>query len=216
MGHLSKIFWAVVMWIVAGIVITLLHETPAWSVKTFVWVVTDKWAPAGALLSTIVLLLLMMLYLGLLVRMWLDKNRLLLGELIGGGAFAVAMYIINLLLKARYEQIRPCHQLQVATECPLVGNFSYPSNHTVIAFGLATGLAFALPGLAYLAYPLAIVEGVSRVIAGHHYPHDVLAGATLGMLGVLGALWASQFLILASFGDRGESRLAASDANVRR
>lgn len=214
MRHLSKLFWALVMWIVAGIVITLLHETPVWSMKTFLWVVTDELTPTGVMVSTIIMLVLMILYVGVMVRAWALKNRFLLGQLVAGGTFAVVIYMMNLLLKNRYERIRPCHHIEVATECPLIGNFSYPSNHTVIAFGLAAGLAFAVPRLAYLVYPLAVVEGISRVIAGHHYPHDVLAGATLGMFGVLGALMATQFVVLAVVGDKDPRRLT-SDTDFR-
>src|SRR5690625_5596990 len=84
--------------------------------------------------------------------------------------------------------VRPCHTFDTGGSCPDISNFSYPSNHTVIAFGLAMGLAFAIPWLAYLTFPLAIIEAVARVLAGHHFPHDVIAGAVLGALGVRGAL----------------------------
>src|SRR5699024_9637 len=78
------------------------------------------------------------------------------------------------------------HTFDTGGSCPDISNFSYPSNHTVIAFGLAMGLAFAIPWLSYLVFPVAILEAISRVLAGHHYPHDVLVGAVVGAFTVIG------------------------------
>lgn len=146
MGHVAKMFWPLAIWLVAAMAIVTLYETPAWSTRTFVWVAGAEWAPAGALSSTIVMLLLMVLYVGMLVHTWFIKDRLAFVRLICGGIFAVVTYVINLVLKGNYEQLRPCHQIQLATQCPPVDNFSYPSNHTVIAFGLAAGLALPCRG----------------------------------------------------------------------
>lgn len=60
---------------------------------------------------------------------------------------------------------------------------SFPSGHTVSLF------AWVLPCLALFgrrAWPvafLAILAGFSRVAVGAHWPHDVLAGAAIGLLG---------------------------------
>ena len=60
---------------------------------------------------------------------------------------------------------------------------SFPSGHTSAAFMGASfihfryGLKYAIP--AYLA---ASYVGYSRVYANRHYPEDVLAGATIGIL----------------------------------
>ena len=188
MGVLRHLLWAVVIWsVLAGVIIVLL-DTPAWSAALFERTVNDEWVAIGVKLSTIIMLTLMGLYLTMLVRTWLTRSALPVVRLFLGGVIAVMIYNLNVVLKGNYQQSRPCHDVVIATECPPVDSFSYPSNHTVIAFGLAVGLAFALPRVAYLALPLAIIEGMARVIAGHHYPHDILAGASLGLLGVFGAL----------------------------
>jgi undecaprenyl-diphosphatase len=192
MGQFRHILWPVLIWLAVGAVIIALMDTPAWSAKTFERVTNDEWVATGVLLSTVVMLTLMGFYISMLVRAWLTMAALPFVRLFLAGAVAVVVYNVNVLLKDNYQQTRPCHEIQIATECPPLENFSYPSNHTVIAFGLVAGLVFAMPRTAYIVLPLGVLEGVSRVIAGHHYPHDVLAGATLGMLGVLGVMLASQ------------------------
>jgi membrane-associated phospholipid phosphatase len=63
------------------------------------------------------------------------------------------------------------------------GGSSFPSGHTSAAFGGAAfiqdryGLRYAWP-----AYLGAAYTGWSRVAAEKHYPHDVVAGALVGML----------------------------------
>src|SRR5699024_8685513 len=53
---------------------------------------------------------------------------------------------------------------------------------------LAVGLAAAAPRLAWPAVFLAVLTGSARVLAGDHYPHDVLAGAAVGTVLCLAAL----------------------------
>ena len=59
---------------------------------------------------------------------------------------------------------------------------SFPSGHTLHAtsFTIICGLHY--PSLLWLLLPLAVSIAASRVILGHHYPSDVLAGAALGAL----------------------------------
>ncbi len=66
---------------------------------------------------------------------------------------------------------------------------SFPSRHAYSAFFIAT-LAFAFSQRAILVlYPMAILLSVSRVLAGFHYPRDVIAGAGLGVVfGILAIL----------------------------
>ena len=59
---------------------------------------------------------------------------------------------------------------------------SFPSDHAVAAFAIAFSIAFVgkRMGAAFLA--AATLIALSRVIAGLHYPSDVLGGAAIGLL----------------------------------
>lgn len=56
---------------------------------------------------------------------------------------------------------------------------SFPSGHTATAFGLAIGLGFAYPKGRWLFLFFATLAGLQRIIAGAHYPSDVLVGAAI-------------------------------------
>ena len=68
---------------------------------------------------------------------------------------------------------------------------SFPSGHTINAFGAAAVIAWFAPALRAPAYALAGLIGLSRVVRGSHFPTDVYAGAVLGVL--IGTLAAAGF-----------------------
>ncbi|MDT0267582.1 phosphatase PAP2 family protein [Streptomyces sp. DSM 44915] len=95
----------------------------------------------------------------------------------------LAAYGLSETLKVLIEEERPCRAVPGANalaECPPVGDWSFPSNHSTLAVALGVGLAVLLPRLAAVTLPLAALGALLRVAVGVHYPHDVLAGATLG------------------------------------
>ncbi|MFI9329936.1 phosphatase PAP2 family protein [Kitasatospora sp. NPDC052868] len=97
----------------------------------------------------------------------------------------VVAYAVNSGFKGVVEEVRPCAQIAgtVTLEaCPGAGDWSFPSNHTVIAFAAATALWFVDRRLGAVAYVAAVLMGASRVWVGVHYPHDVLVGAVVGVL----------------------------------
>ena len=60
--------------------------------------------------------------------------------------------------------------------------WSFPSGHTAAAFSGAWITSTVWPRRAPLFFGLASLVGFSRIYVGAHYPGDVLAGATLGMV----------------------------------
>lgn len=68
---------------------------------------------------------------------------------------------------------------------------SFPSGHTLRAFSVATAVALVLPRLRFPAIFLAVLVGVSRVVAGRHYPSDVMFGC---LIGIVCAVWSFHFL----------------------
>lgn len=66
------------------------------------------------------------------------------------------------------------------------GMKSFPSDHAVISFTLATALWMQLtPQAGLVAVALAALVSVARVICGVHYPSDVAAGIALGIVGTV-------------------------------
>ncbi|MGY4973966.1 phosphatase PAP2 family protein [Streptomyces nigrescens] len=93
-------------------------------------------------------------------------------------------YLLSELVKSLVDEERPCRAVAGAAAsiapCPPGGDWSFPSNHSTIAAALAVGLTLACRATLLLALPVALLTGLSRVFVGVHYPHDVLAGLTLG------------------------------------
>ena len=60
---------------------------------------------------------------------------------------------------------------------------SFPSGHTQTAFTLATALALFYPRCGIPIFIMAAAVGISRVILTSHYLSDVIAGASIGIIG---------------------------------
>ncbi|WP_280194112.1 phosphatase PAP2 family protein [Nocardia farcinica] len=65
---------------------------------------------------------------------------------------------------------------------PAAGDWSWPSNHAVLAAAFATACVLAAPRVAWFAVPVALAVAAARVGAGVHYVHDVLSGLALGVV----------------------------------
>jgi undecaprenyl-diphosphatase len=65
--------------------------------------------------------------------------------------------------------------IRVATDA------SFPSGHAAVLFALATAVLFARRGwgIAYIA--LALIAVIARVVAGAHWPLDIVAGMAIGV-----------------------------------
>jgi undecaprenyl-diphosphatase len=74
---------------------------------------------------------------------------------------------------------------------------SFPSGHAAFFFALAMAVVFATRWRTWGAifFLGAILIGVSRVIAGIHWPCDILGGAIIGIISALVAKFISQSII---------------------
>lgn len=149
------------------------QDTPAWLQH-----LAEAWTEAGLLLFGV-----------LFVAAWWRARR--------GGSRAVAIavlaplgtavaYVCSEMLKSLVDEERPCRAVAGAArslvECPPVGDWAFPSNHSTIAGAAAVALLLAWRSLAWLTLPMAVLMAFSRVFVGVHYPHDVTAGLLGGAL----------------------------------
>lgn len=97
-------------------------------------------------------------------------------------ATGLVLIVCNVLLKNILKRTRPYDRFDdiKVKIFPKPNDFSMPSGHTFMAFGIA----ISLWGSVWMpwAIALAILMGISRLYVGVHYLSDVLVGAVLGIL----------------------------------
>src|SRR5699024_2576098 len=128
----------------------------------------------------------------LAVWCWLRaRRRFWLLALAGLGV--ITAYGLSEAVELLVEQPRPCSVVDTVTvlNCPGGGDWSWPSNHAVLAAAFTTACILVVPRLAWLAVPLALAIAASRVAARVHFVHDVLSCLALGALVVAAAVAAA-------------------------
>jgi len=95
-------------------------------------------------------------------------------------ATLISGFLLTLLFWALSQRPRPEEVRLLLSSPPFP---SYPSGHTVAAFGTATvvALAYRKPHWWLLLFSGAALIAYSRLYLGAHYPSDVLAGMVLGI-----------------------------------
>ncbi len=68
-------------------------------------------------------------------------------------------------------------------------DFSFPSDHAVMAGAVATGVLLVDRRLGAVAWVAALLLAFSRVYIAAHYPHDVVVGLLLGSAVALVTAW---------------------------
>lgn len=114
-----------------------------------------------------------------------------------GGALALCAMLFgligtNLVLKNLFQRMRPYEVVEGLTHLvPITDPNSFPSGHTTASFAAGVVWFRTLPArwARVLALASAFLMGFSRLYVGVHYPTDVLAGAVMGTVCALLALW---------------------------
>jgi undecaprenyl-diphosphatase len=103
---------------------------------------------------------------------------------IGAGATAaLAGIFVFRALKHASRRKRPC---QIEPHCWATilppDLYSFPSGHSITAFGVAVSIGLFYPDLQGCLLAAAFLIAGSRIILGMHFLSDVLAGSALGVL----------------------------------
>ena len=110
---------------------------------------------------------------------------------------ALLTALVTLGLKALFHAARPPALLALDTFHIIGSAFkasSFPSGHTLTAFAFAGVVSLLLrrPAITALLICAASLVGISRIVAGVHWPVDVLAGAMTGWLCAIGGIAIAQ------------------------
>jgi len=104
-----------------------------------------------------------------------------------GGCAAFAGIALFRVLKRMSHRKRPC---EIEPHCWAAilppDKFSFPSGHSITAFGIALSIGLFYPDLQGCLLAAAFLIASSRIILGMHFLSDVLVGSTIGV--VLGSI----------------------------
>lgn len=97
-----------------------------------------------------------------------------------GGLLALA---VNQPIGPAVAEVRPyASHPDVLVLVSRTTDWSFLSDHSLMAAGAATGLLLAWPTLGRWAWVAALLMALTRVYVGAHFPHDVIAGLVVGTL----------------------------------
>jgi membrane-associated phospholipid phosphatase len=106
-----------------------------------------------------------------------------------GGAPVIAL-VVNQPFVGIFHEARPYTTLPgILVLAQPSADFSFPSDHAVMAGAAAAGLWLCSRGLAAVATAAAVLMALARVYIGAHYPHDVAVGLLFGALVALVGWW---------------------------
>ena len=97
----------------------------------------------------------------------------------------LSRFVIAEAIRFLYSRPRPFEVFEVLDVYKLIGHAgggSFPSGHAVFFFALAASVFIYYRKWGVLFYLLALAMGISRIIAGVHFPSDILGGAVIGIL----------------------------------
>jgi undecaprenyl-diphosphatase len=85
------------------------------------------------------------------------------------------------LIRYFYHRPRPFIALPSVQHLFEKSSYAFPSGHATFVFALAAFIFFYNKKLAYFLFASGLIIGIARVVAGAHYPSDILGGIALGI-----------------------------------
>ena len=102
--------------------------------------------------------------------------------LVTGAAALISRFGVVELIRFFYHRPRPFIALPDVHQLLANGSWSFPSGHAAFFFALSTAVYLYNKRWGIGFFVATILMTVSRVIAGVHYPSDILGGALIGAL----------------------------------
>ena len=96
-------------------------------------------------------------------------------------SFIAARFAIAELIRSFAPRSRPFLAHQVTQLIVKDAEKSFPSGHATALFAIAAAIYFYNKKLGAWLFVIAALVSLARVIAGAHYPLDILGGAVLGI-----------------------------------
>lgn len=91
-------------------------------------------------------------------------------------------FFVKLIVKIFFHTPRPFVVFpQVQSLFAEIG-YAFPSGHTAVASAIAFALFFTNKKTGYVFMFFALLVGIARIVAGVHFPIDILSGFVLGAL----------------------------------
>lgn len=126
-------------------------------------------------------------------KSWTHKLQLLF---ISALTVAVSYAIVYYIFHEWWPRLRPFDGLLNVHQ--LIGEYglSFPSQHAMLFFLLATIIYWIRPRVSFWFFFVAIIISLSRVIVGVHYPSDILVGAVFGVVMGFVTMYVARFFRL--------------------
>lgn len=96
-------------------------------------------------------------------------------------SMVIARFGVVSLIRFFYHRTRPFNDHSV-NQLITNNGLSFPSGHAALFFAMAMAVYFFNKKIGGWFFVAAILMGLSRIIAGVHYPSDIIAGAIIGIL----------------------------------
>jgi undecaprenyl-diphosphatase len=101
---------------------------------------------------------------------------------VAGTASIIARFGITELIRVFYHRPRPFSTLLNVHQLITDTAWSFPSGHATFFFALSTAVYLYNKKWGTWFFGATILITVSRVIAGVHYPSDIIGGALIGII----------------------------------
>jgi undecaprenyl-diphosphatase len=111
-------------------------------------------------------------------RVFMQKKKEILSAFFTG----VLAYIFSLVLKIFIHTPRPFNTSPFIRSLFYESGYSFPSGHATFFMALAVSIFFFHKKAGYWFMSFAFLIGIARIIAGVHFPIDILGGFALGAL----------------------------------